>query len=73
MRPRRDHLKIFHPRRDYLHNFVRDPDETESLGTFSLETKILANQWCKVCKFMQNKDLISTISDFYLKKFKLNE
>ena len=27
------------PRRDNLQNFVRDRDETESLGTFSLETE----------------------------------
>ena len=27
------------PRRDNLQNFVQDQDETESLGTFSLETE----------------------------------
>ena len=29
------------PRRDQFQNFVRDRDETESLGTFSLETETL--------------------------------
>ena len=39
MRPRRDCPKIFHLRQDKFQNFVRDRDETESFGTFSLETK----------------------------------
>ena len=44
MRPRQDCLKNFHPRRDNLQNLIREWDETESLGTFSLETETLANQ-----------------------------
>ena len=34
-----DCLKIFHPRRDKFQNIVRDRDQTESLGNFSLKTK----------------------------------
>ena len=36
--------EIFHPRRDNLQNVVRDREETESLGTFSLETETLAKR-----------------------------
>ena len=38
-RPRRDCLKIFHPRRDRDETTSKIVYETESLGTFSLETE----------------------------------
>ena len=58
------------PRQDNLKNFVRDWDETESLGTFSLETETLANQWLelnleKSCKFW-NYTLIVLFDSPYL-------